>query len=118
MSYEQAMQAAGAEVILFEEFGSYQGDWFALVSYEGKKGWVHGSYGSCSGCDAFQCEFDWRDEEKEDYQDRLAAFGRGYLDEILTQEEALKEASKYIEWDADAIDMVNFLNAHASKVGQ
>lgn len=28
MSYKEAMQAAGAVVHLYEEFGSYQGDWW------------------------------------------------------------------------------------------
>jgi hypothetical protein len=57
MGYQEAMEAAGAEVHAFEYFGSYQGDYLAKVAYEGKTFFVHGSYGSCSGCDAFQAEF-------------------------------------------------------------
>lgn len=57
MSYEEALQAAGAEVLEFEQFGSYQGDWWAKVRYKDELGWVQGSYGSCSGCDAFESEF-------------------------------------------------------------
>ena len=115
MSYEEAMTAAGANVLRFEQFGSYQGDWFALVQYNSETGWVHGSYGSCSGCDAFEGEFGWSDHERADYQERLADFGRGYLDGLLTQEQALAEARRYIEWDSDAADMVAFLEAHASE---
>jgi len=59
MGYRTAMEAAGATVLAYESFGSYQGDWFALVVYGGKTFWVHGSYGSCSGCDAFCAEFDF-----------------------------------------------------------
>jgi len=58
VSYELAMERAGAEVLLYKEFGSYQGDWLAKVIYEGKQMWINGSYGSCSGCDSFQAEFD------------------------------------------------------------
>lgn len=48
-SYEGALKAAGATIILYEEFGSSQGDWYALVEHRGMKGWVHGDFGSCSG---------------------------------------------------------------------
>ena len=59
MGYCEAMEFAGAEVLEYQSFGSYQGDWFAKVLFEGKIGWVHGSYGSCSHCDAFESEFDY-----------------------------------------------------------
>lgn len=133
MSYQEALEAAGAEIHQFEHFGSYQGDWYALVTYKGQKGWIAGSYGSCSGCDAFEAEFGWTEgsceehrwdsraqngcsacgEEKSKYRERLADFGRSYLDDLLTQEEAEKQASKYIEWDSDAPAMLEFLKAHA-----
>lgn len=57
-SYEETLELAGATVHIFQEFGSYQGDWWARVTYNGVTGWVTGSYGSCSGCDAFHGEFD------------------------------------------------------------
>lgn len=109
MSYKEALEAAGAEVILFKGFGSYQGDWWAKVKYNGHEGWVTGSYGSCSGCDAFEAEFDWGDNEKDDYQSRLCDFGKGYLDDILTQDEAEEAASKYLDWDFDAQEMVDWI---------
>jgi hypothetical protein len=111
MSYCEAMEAAGAEVLCYESFGSYQGDWWAKVTYEGNTFWVHGSYGSCSGCDAFEAEFwycnegtcdkhRYEDEQpscekcrvaKEDFNTRLADFGKSYLvGGEYTQEEAEK----------------------------
>lgn len=89
MSYQSALEAAGAEVIQFEYFGSYQGDWLALVRVDGALGVVEGWYGSCSYCDAFESEFGYS-ESGEDYQERLADFGRGYLpantlDEMLAK---------------------------------
>lgn len=125
--YREALEAAGATVEAFNEFGSYQGDWWAKTS----KGWIHGEYGSCSGCDAFEAEFGSRDEGCDEHaydsqsdcadcqlklstrQDRLIAFGRGYLDNPLTQEEAEKAAAQNIEWDLDATEMVEWLKAHA-----
>ena len=62
--YCEAMEAAGAEVLAYEEFGSYQGDWWAKVGYQGREYWVHGTFGSCSGCDAFQSEFEFDNPER------------------------------------------------------
>lgn len=106
MGYEKALEKAGCKILDFKEFGSYQGTWLAFVEYNGEKGIVEGSYGSCSGCDSFQAEFDytdeptekdgkyyktyWADEDdeitKEEYEEllktaetKLADFGRSYL---------------------------------------
>lgn len=132
MGYYEALEAAGATVHEFKGFGSYQGDWWAKVTYEGVTGWVHGSYGSCSGCDAFDHEFYWIDKKcekhrysgrkhprckacaavKAEYEVKLVAFGRRYLDGIMTQEEAVKKASENLEWDLDAGEMVEYLKNH------
>lgn len=133
MGYSEALEAAGAEVKAFREFGSYQGDWFAKVAYQGREFWVHGSYGSCSGCDAFLAEFDFDGreeceehrwyypketvvsctacaEKKADYDRRMVEFGKGYLTSgEMTQEEALKYASEHLEWDSEAQEMVDFI---------
>jgi len=111
MSYEQAMEAAGATVHQYESFGSYQGDWWAHVTYNGTTGFVTGSYGSCSGCDAFQAEFGWDDKKETDYPQRLAAFGAEYLDNIMTYDQAVTEASRNVDWDLDAEEMVNWIKA-------
>lgn len=132
MGYENALKCAGAEVHKFADFGSYQGDWWAKVTYEGNTGWINGSYGSCSGCDAFQSEFDYTshecdgtrrwpgdsnfNENCEDCQNtktRLTAFGKEYLSRIYTQEEAEKEANRNIDWDSDAKEMVEFIKENA-----
>lgn len=132
--YQEALQAAGAEVLAFQEFGSYQGDWIAKVTYGGQTGYVTGSYGSCSGCDAFQGEFDFsRNRECEDhrymskcdacevcdaasadYDRRLREFGEGYLGDVLTQEQAEAFASRNWDWDTDAQEMVEWVKAQAT----
>ena len=133
MSYNTAMEAAGAKVHEFERFGSYQGDWVAKVEFEGKEGFVQGYYGSCSGCDAFEGEFGWSgshyhgDEyvysdnlEKFDpecnecveFKTKLVEFGKEYLETIMTCDEAIKKASENIEWDMDAQEMVKWVEAH------
>jgi len=110
-SYKESLEAAGAEVLAFESFGSYQGDWVALVNYNGTKGWVSGYYGSCSGCDAFEAEIGYTsDEDSIDYKERVKQFGEGYLEHILNTEDMLKNASKNLDWDMDAQKMVDFIN--------
>lgn len=119
MDYDTALEFAGATVHVYESFGSYQGQWWALVTYEGKTGWVTGGYGSCSGCDAIQGHA-WSHEHehadgflvrqwslehlRDDCADcralraEIVDFGREYLGEIMSHEAALREASE--QWES------------------
>lgn len=134
MSYQDALEAAGAKVLQFQEFGSYQGEWYALVEFNGETGWINGSYGSCSGCDAFEAEFGYKDEycaehrwdyqrpacaecdkAKADQAAKLADFGKVYLGTILTQAQAETEAARHIEWDSDAREMLAYIKSNAIK---
>lgn len=113
--YVKALFAAGVKVIDFEEFGSYQGDWWAEVLFpNGETYFATGSYGSCSGCDAFEAEFGWSEEDKPDYLHRLKDFGRDYLGNCFTLEQAISEASKYAEWDHDAQEAIAWLEKKRS----
>ena len=131
MSYKKCLELAGAKVYEFDNFGSYQGDWWAKVEYQGKIGWIHGWFGSCSGCDAFQAEFGYGSHEHEDddyitYYDfpekykedcpycqdlnkRMIEFGEKYLDDLYTQEEAENKASENLDWDGNAQEMLDFI---------
>lgn len=113
MDYKDLLVLAGATVKKFKRFGSYQGDWYALVDFRGRTGWVRGSYGSCSGCDAIKAEFEFHGEDyhapfdKKDcevcktQEVRAKGLGEEYLDDIMTQEQAEILASENIEWDTD-----------------
>lgn len=107
--YQRALEAAGATVHAYEEFGSYQGDWWARVTIGDRSGWIHDYFGSCSGCDAFEADFAWGEETPE----ALAAFGSRYLDDIITQEAAETEAAKFADWDTTADEVVAFIKANA-----
>lgn len=93
MGYQKALEAAGAVITEYKEFGSYQGSWFALLN-DGRL--VEGSYGSCSGCDAYQAEFDsWNSDDEIIKQDD----GKYYRDnrywdedEVITEEEAAEQS--------------------------
>lgn len=128
MGYKECLEKAGAEVFAYEEFGSYQGDWLAFVEYNGERGIVQGSYGSCSGCDAFQGEFDYSEPEeyngkyyktgntwdeddqctheeylqaKEELDKRYADFGRGYLEPLYDKAHYERRLAKINANDED-----------------
>lgn len=106
--YWGALVAAGATVHVFQEFGDYQGTWIALVTYGLETGWINGSYGSCSGCDAFQAEFGY---EKESF-DKIADFGETYLGTIISADAMKKQFEKDSEWDDDAASIIKFIEEH------
>ena len=127
MSYQEALEAAGAQVLAFAEFDSYQGDWLARLP----GGYVSGSYGSCSGCDAFEGEFghwsgrcsehDYEPNPPADceacaagkavYSKRLTAFGQSYLDDLTDAASLRERFTKQAEWDRDATEIVAWLDA-------
>lgn len=106
--YKECLELAGAEVKTFQVFGDWQGTWYAYVVYRGEEGWISGSYGSCSGCDAFYAEFGFVTEGCSDHpyhpregcarcahrraelRDAKAEFGRTYLETILPHEVQVK----------------------------
>ena len=111
MGYSSALVAAGAEVVDFDTFGDYQGTWIAEVKYNGQHGFVVGFYGSCSGCDAFEAEFDYAyAEEDNSYQERLKAFGESYLRHILTLEDVKHDYAKCEDWDHEGTAIKEWLD--------
>ena len=131
MPYTKALEFAHASVMCFEKFGDYQGTWIAKVYYQGKHGWVTGYYGSCSGCDAFEGEFgytyhicseygeaynpidsmnfSYKCERCKELKDRFYAFGKEYLDNILTKEQMLEKAKTHSDWDDEVQKMIEFI---------
>lgn len=96
--YIKALRAAGAVVHDWRAFGTWQGDIWAHVTFDGRTGFVSIGYGSCSGCDPWEMEFCCDDPTDE----QIAEFGRQYLDEILDGDAALAEAEFYTAWDVEA----------------
>lgn len=124
MGYAQALEANGVVIKQYKEFGDYQGTWIALLE-DGR--FIEGSYGSCSGCDAFQAEFDYgteelvlqedgkyhednfswndvisneqADEHNKKHFERLRTFGQGYLNSSETKEEIIKRYAEKIKDD-------------------
>lgn len=136
MSYILTLEKAGAKILGSHFTGSYQGSWGAVVIYNGEKGLVTGSYGSCSYCDAFQSEFDYRFDEpierdgkyyrdygedeitKEEYDQyyieldkKYAEFGRNYLRNPMDKSmiETYKSNLKEDDWfDSEELELYNW----------
>lgn len=66
--------AAGLKMKLlaYEEFGSYQGDYIAILQDGDAIKIYKGNYGSCSGCDWLEAEKDWESGEISD--EKIADF--------------------------------------------
>ena len=127
--YKDALTAAGATVHAFESFGTWQGDWWARVTVpNGHTGWIHGHFGSCSGCDSYEAEigldaghcdehYTAADQascaecasKRIAFQDKVKRFGTHYLASVMTQEEAMR-ATEPTEWD-DEGDQRAFIEA-------
>lgn len=112
MSYKEALEAAGAVVVDFKDFGDYQGTWVAVVDYQGEMLAVKGSFGSCEGCDAFQDEMGSIFSDDPEYPEKLASFGKGYLDTRQDPFDLMDAYRKEAEWDMDADGIVRFLECH------
>jgi hypothetical protein len=84
--YTAALVAAGATVHEINTAGSYQGYWLARVTTaDGREGFVLDSFGSCSGCDAFEAEFAF-DSHRYEHEGNDT---NGWLD--ITQPETFRE---------------------------
>jgi len=134
MSYQEAIEKADAKIHAFQSFGSYQGDWWAKVTFKEATGWVYGYYDSCSVCDTFKREFGYNNQcklhkyandtdevvincklcqcKKASYEFRIVAFGLKYLDDIISKDEALAIASENLDWDMDTEEIIKFITAN------
>jgi len=118
MSYREALEAAGARVLAFEHFGSWQGEWVALVEYKSEVGWVQGSFGSCSHCDSFEAEFGWGAEDEDDYQQRLASFGESYLGGLQSTDAVVASFDDQSNWDTDSEQAASWIRYTAKILGE
>lgn len=65
-------QIFDAELIAFQRYGSYQGDYLVVLNDKGIYKFYMGSYGSCSGCDWFEAESNYVEGSYEvDYKKAL-----------------------------------------------
>lgn len=120
--YEDSLWATGVKVLAFSEFGDYQGTWWARIEFpNGEKYFVKDHFGSCSVCDSFQAEFDGRyvddtwtsAKDMPDYLHKLRDFGRQFLADCRTTEQALAEAAENSSWDMEAETVVAWIKENS-----
>jgi hypothetical protein len=62
--YKELLEKRGHNILIWEDFGSYQGDYVALLDGSKGFGFVVIGYGSCSGCDALEAaESNWLNDD-------------------------------------------------------
>lgn len=96
MAYQECLEAAGVKVHAYSLFGDYQGSWYADCSVGGIRGIIHGYYGSCTGCDVYQAEFNEYDSDSENalaISEKEREFGKAYLPDFQSFSEALEEVT-------------------------
>ncbi len=105
MDYEGVLRLAGAKVLCYKRFGSWQGDWLAKVQYDSKTFWVHGYYGSCTQCDAVDAIEAYSKDKRTDFKE----LGQDYLDDPRDWKQLMRQAIEDSEWDSHSGAMVDFL---------
>jgi hypothetical protein len=87
------------EVLNFKYYGDYQGKFLCKIKHKGEELYIYDYYGSCSGCDAFQDEFDYvRNPSKE----KVIEFARSYVESAMPKEHWVSILSSKDEWDSEA----------------
>lgn len=120
-SYEDILHRIYDEVLFYNEYGSYQGDWLAKVKKGDEEFWLWGWYGSCSGCDWFQAEADYPwscdfedtdfdyffEKVKEETKRLIKSFVDDYEADKFTKEELIAHLEKSLkEWDDGQREML------------
>ena len=67
------------DLLLFEQFGSYQGD-FIVITKDSDKAYIYkDSYGSCGGCDSLEAFEDYCDDSDKFWtQEKCEEFAKDY----------------------------------------
>jgi hypothetical protein len=104
MSYEQAIEAAGAEILDLEEPESYRGPYPLLVRYKGSVGYVCFDVGTCPHCDEYLGEMSGR----EPTLGEMADWARCYLESLRTYNDMLLTRSN-VEYEPDYEKFSDFL---------
>ena len=62
------------ELLAYQTYGSYQGDYIAILAGDNKICLYKGSYGSCSGCDWFEANSEYTSEGDEVTEEKVKEY--------------------------------------------
>jgi hypothetical protein len=110
-SYEGCIaQFPGVEVIEAKYYGSYQGEFLCKIKKDGEVLYIHDWYGSCSGCDSFEREFDYEYDGVP--KEKAVEFARPYVDAALPRDQMLAYLYKNSgDWDDEKKEMIRDMEA-------
>lgn len=106
--YREFLEALECEILAWETFGDYQGDYAVILRRNDLLGFVVIGYGSCSGCDALEaCD------TQEDYDSVmngvLSSISWGNEDLVRNKITNLFEDNNWYRYDAGFIDSITAL---------
>jgi len=95
-NYTIVAQAKGQEVVKYETFGSYQGEWL-MISKDKENYYIYrDSYGSCSGCDSYEAEFGWNEDITEEHAKLFSANYEPFITIPIEKYEKMKKEGTLI----------------------
>lgn len=102
ISHQEILKRQGFEINVFETFGSYQGDYAAIVQKDGKVGLAIIGYGSCGGCDALEgihgsITYPPSEEDYKENPDAAKEQAEYYEESVTTYHKDLQEYAEEIE---------------------
>lgn len=117
--YELSLMVAGVTVVDYQEFGAYQGEWWAYIELsDGVRYFVTDYYGSCTGCDDFEAHFyGYNLEEDKDfnYWEELRKFGAEYIQCCLNKDQAINKAKESYDYDLTSEEIIEWINSVSEK---
>jgi hypothetical protein len=104
------------KLLFYEEYGSYSGDYIAILESDDTVEIYKGNYGSCSGCDWLEAERDWEtnsvsDEKIKEYcsdEKPFLSVDKSKLDTLINSEDMsvyfpANTRNDYDDWNFDDI---------------
>lgn len=104
------LELAGATVYQEQYFGNYQGSWFALVEYEGKRLLISYVFGSCPGCDYLELLLD--NTKEGETEKTLIQFGKELLADPSSWQELYESCQQSQSWDIETEEVIKFLEEY------
>ena len=103
--YREMLEKEEVEILAWETFGDYQGDYAVIVKKDGMLGFVVIGYGSCSGCDALEgC--DTQEEYDSLMSSTLNSISWGGADFIRAKIANLFDDNNWYRHDAGFVDSI------------
>lgn len=107
--WEPLVRDWGYDVVLFETWGSYQGDHFVLLRDGDRCGVAVIGYGSCTGCDALEAAIGYDSDSRERWRDLPEVqYLSGRERDAVRWFDSWDDAYRWVQTDEAAHDLLIF----------